>query len=298
MLNRDMTTHVDVTTLTGSQVDGLLLQASEEEDDKVIFYLLESSTRISRYALERILIHKIKEWKIVEAVHQHVLRNNLDVRWVKPYLSAAYWYKGDSNNAVDGLKRAYFEANNPKERSIVTYLLHDIILYTVGKKSEATSVILAKLTEYLVCIFDDYGPLLSLWQRSFTSEWWSDQLVATDLFVKHVTLRILLSNRVGSLCHAYLSTDNVDACQRLLQLFLQFDQLTTSRTILVILFDYNYLRRDLRACSEIIQFALKMNIQLKDDHSKKLLNLLLKGDGKAVVKPKRKLGPPKFTFKF
>lgn len=295
-----MTSHIDLSKLTGQQLDGLCIHALEENDYNVIIFILDNSALVSRYALERILIHTVKVWKVVNAVHRNITtRDQLDVRWFSAYLATALWYKNDLNNAVERFKKSYHEARNEKERNVVTFLLHTIILDTaVGKKSEATLVILCKLVEYLVCFYDDYGPLLVLWRCAFKSEWWSDQQVATDLFEKHPTLRSLIGSKIGTFTYSYLAQDDVESCQRMLELFLRFDDKVASRTILTVLFDYNYFRKDLRSCSEIVQFALKFDLQLDQEQSNKLLNLLLGGDVRTLVKPKKRLGPPKFTFKF
>lgn len=238
----------------------------------------------SRYSLEKLLFDFRKDPNMLDAVKEHQSTQH----WMLPYFTASIWYKGNLKEASNQFRAQYF-TNEPK---VVLVLLKDITIDTVGKKSEATLIILTQLAEYYVCLFDDHSFLLLIWRVAFTSPWFSDQQHAHTLFLKHGNLRLLIRRQATSFCNIFLAMDNVEACHRLLELFLEMDDKNTIRNVLSIMYHHSCLKRDRRRCREILEFSNKLEIPIGQGSTISIANVMRKDSEAKSSKP------PKFRFKF
>lgn len=293
-------TELKLENMNRNQIDGLLLQAAENEDRDAIIYMLKETGKSfieqpSRYCLEKILIQFVRDEAVLKAC-----RESFQDNWMRPYFVANNWHKGDLKLAAQEFKELFF-ISDMKQKQMVLFLLREITQETVGFKSEASLVILASLAEYFVCIFDDYRLITNIWTTAFKSPWFSDQCLAEDLYEKHPGLRYRLSQTetVSHYTRSLLAADDIDSVQRLIQLYLQFGERESSRLCLCLLFDYQYLSSNLKACSEIMKFCVDSNIKLTEDHEGQLLDLLLGIKTRKVQKSaKYHKSTPKFKFKF
>lgn len=293
-------TELKLENMNKNQIDGLLLQAAENEDRDAILYILKETGKSfieqpSRYCLEKILIQYVKDKGVLR-----ICQESFQDDWMRPYFVANNWHKGDLKLAAQQFKELFY-ISDAKQKQMILYLLREITQETVGFKSEASLIILSSLAEYFVCIFDDYRLLTNIWTTAFKSSWFSDHCHAEDLYKKHPGLRYRLSQTetVSNYFKMLLVTDDIDTCQRLIQLYLEFGEKESSRLCLCLLFDYHYLRSNLKACSEIMKFCVDSNIKLTEDHEGQLLDLLLGTKTRKVYKrPKYHKTTPKFKFKF
>lgn len=240
----------------------------------------------TRYSLEKLLFNfmKEKDSEIMNAVKEYQ-----DYQpWMEPYFAGYIWYNGNLKDATKLFRKLFFQ----NDRNIVIKVLKDITLDTVGKQSEASLVILTQLAEYFSCIFDDHRQLFVIWHASFQSEWFSDQQHARELFNKSIQLRYFIQQNLPNLCQMFLAKDNFDACQRILQLFLELNDRDSIQSILTMMFDHSYLKRDMRRCSEILKFSNRLDVPIGKSLGFRIANLLMDKDEKKTIQP------PKFKFKF
>lgn len=240
----------------------------------------------TRYSLEKLLQRFVIDQKMVNAVKTFQPKQ----KWMEPYFVACLWYNGNLNDASSSFRKLFFE----NDRNLVFVLLKEITLDTVGKRGEATLVILTQLAAYFSCILDDHRLLFYVWRITFTSEWHSDQQHANDLFSKSFHLRQLILRKLPNLCQLFLSNENTDAVHRILQLYLRENDRESVQTILTIMYDHSYLGRNMASCLEILRFSEQLEIPIGKSLGFRIANLLMdkRTDKKHVIQP------PKFKFKF
>lgn len=238
----------------------------------------------TRYSLEKLLNQSVKNPKMIDAVK----RLQGEHKWMEPYFTASLWYRGSLIDASNEFKKLFYL----NDRTVVLLVLKDITVDTVGKKSEATLIILTQLAEYFACLFDDHQLLYAIWRASFASEWFSDHQHADQLFAKHPSLRHLVRKQAAALSQMFLLTDKVYEAQRILEIYLRLNDREAVQIILTIMFDHSYLRRDMRRCSAILQFSQKLNIPIGKSLGFRIANLLMDHEVKQTILP------PKFKFKF
>lgn len=298
-LELSLETELNLETLSSAHLDGLLQQALEEEDWIAIKYIIkEAGTKVdvqkpSRYILERIMIVALPKYDLITSINEY-----FRATWMDIYLAAALWFRGNHIESTLMLKKLYFESNQ-KEKELILFIIHEISNDTIGLKSEATLVTLVNLTEYFFCFFNEIRPLMIVWQKAFTSSWFSDQQLAETLYIKYTDLRkeLFEKGKITMLFQSFLFKHEIETCQRLTELCIKCNEQEASRTCLRLLFDYHYFRSDLKSCSEVMKYCLNVNLNLTEDENKKLLDLLL-GIEPSKSQKKRTISTPKITFKF
>uniref|UniRef100_A0A336JWG4 CSON013706 protein n=1 Tax=Culicoides sonorensis TaxID=179676 RepID=A0A336JWG4_CULSO len=224
-------TEIKLENMNQNQIDGLLLQASENQDRSAILYILKETRQNcivspSRYALEKLLIQYVRDREIIKCC-----QDSIKDPWIEPFIVANIWYTGDLKVAAQKFRSLYF-VSDAKQKKMILFLLREITHETIGFKSEASLVILSSLAEYFVCIFDDYRLLVHIWTAAFKSSWFSDHYLAEELYDKHPELRYRLSRQdfASSMCQSLLSKYDLDGCERLIQLYLKYSHRKASRS--------------------------------------------------------------------
>ncbi|EAT33101.1 AAEL014641-PA [Aedes aegypti] len=201
-------------------------------------------------------------------------------------------------------KKALAECTS-ESKAVIDRLLVKIVDETIGKKSEAVLLAVIEMGEFCLNELKDEFLIGYVWERSFLSQWFSDQEAARKLFDKHERLRLEIAKRVNNLCFSCMQEFNTEPLYRLTELFLKHNMSTQCRPILISLFEYEYWRRNLRACSEIMQNSIDLDIPLPEACNQKLLDLLLGRPGslakpaaESAAKRKQKLQAKKYELKF
>ncbi|XP_039431567.1 uncharacterized protein LOC120414445 [Culex pipiens pallens] len=203
------------------------------------------------------------------------------------YKALLQWKMGNSLKALENFKEALQDCPAVTKQDI-NRLLQGIVDETIGKKSEAVLLAVIELGEFCMFQLKDEFLLCYVWEGSFRSQWFSDQEAARALFDKHAGLRVAIARRLGKLCFTYMQEFNAEPVYRLMELFLKHKMLPQCQQVLVRLFEYQYWRRDLRACSEIMQNSIDLDITLPDIYNRKLLDLLL---GRTTAGPRLQHSP-------
>lgn len=293
-----VTKQLKLESLNQNQIDGLLLHAVENNDRDAILYILKESgknliTQPSEYCLYRIFVHHVRDRQMLKTCY-NLFQNQ---PWMQPFFVANNWHTSEYELAAEQFRDLYFEAEVKQKRTIL-HLLRLISEETFGLDKQRSLTTLVQLAEYFVCIFNEYQPLMHVWQTLFKSTWFSDQCLAKELYSKHLALRYRVDepNNLKKYVKALIIDGNLEACQRLTQLYLEYGDTESTHFLLSSMFDYHYYRGDLKACSEIMRFCLASDIKLTDEHGGKLIDLML---GTTEKESKMKVMiTPGVTFKF
>uniref|UniRef100_A0A2M4ASI0 Uncharacterized protein n=1 Tax=Anopheles triannulatus TaxID=58253 RepID=A0A2M4ASI0_9DIPT len=197
------------------------------------------------------------------------------------YKAWCLWKTGNTLKSLESF-REIAKHSRPEDRFLVDQILRELIDETIGKKSEAVLLAVMGLCEYCLTELRHEFPICYVWEKSFHSTWHSDQEAARTLFDRHDALRVAISKRVSNLCYKLLYDNNVEKVYQLMEHFLKHDMKPECTHILIRLFDYQYWRKNLRGCSEIMQNAVDLDIALPELYNRRLLELLL---GRAALDP-------------
>ncbi|KAG4075259.1 hypothetical protein HA402_003050 [Bradysia odoriphaga] len=216
----------------------------------------------------------------------------------KHFKARHFWEKGNSDEALTLLGEALEQVrgiNTPVLTSVLsTYQF--IVKDTVDNKSEAILVRLIRAATLLQTRLNESSILIQIWKVCFMSNWFSNQVIADQLFSEHSEIRLNAAQRRGLMTYNALCTGEVDMVHRLIHAFLKFEMKQECKLILELLFEYQYVHKNLQACSEILKTTLELDIYLDDTYSQKLIHLLT--GGKFTNSKTKKHTTPKFTFKF
>ncbi|XP_058459896.1 uncharacterized protein LOC131435740 [Malaya genurostris] len=219
------------------------------------------------------------------------------------YNGLLLWKNGSSLQSLNCFKES-LRVCDSDTKLIINRMLIDVVDETIGKKSEAVLLAVIEVGEFCLQDLNDEFLLCYSWEKSFRSQWFSDQEVAKKLFDKHKKLRDAVAKRLPKICFICLQEFKTEQVYQLMELFLKHEMMPQCRQVLIRLFEYQYYRRDLRACSEIIRNSIELDIPLPDVCNRKLLNLLLgpayhkSPTQTSVPKQKDKLKVKNYELKF
>lgn len=149
-----------------------------------------------------------------------------------------YWTEGNTDKSLQLLDEIHDVARNAggEQWDLIACkdLFVSMIKDAVCTKSEAVLLKLIHLIETL----DDASILEQVFNELFSSQWFSDQQLANDLFRRHGSLRLRLSIQTNYLTFMLLREHNVDAVYRLVELLLSHAMLHETQKVLGLLFDY------------------------------------------------------------
>ncbi|KXJ78734.1 hypothetical protein RP20_CCG003578 [Aedes albopictus] len=305
---------INIEPLEQTHIDNLIETAIREENAKDVQLLFEQMVDYGKLPSEKILNMLLEHFsnssdrerleKLVELCTRVDPKFVTDNSSLFHYKAVSLWSSGNSLNSLDMFKKALIESTS-ESKIVVNRLLVKIVDETIGKKSEAVLLAVIELGEFCLTELNDDFLIGYVWERSFLSQWFSDQEAAKALFDKHERLRLAIAKRVSSMCFNCMQDFNTEPLYRLMELFLKHQMSTQCRLILISLFEYEYWRQNLRACSEIMQNSIDLDIPLPETYNQKLLDLLLgrsilqhKPTTDSVAKRKQKLQAKKYQLKF
>lgn len=112
----------------------------------------------------------------------------------KHFIARNLWEKGNSDGALTLLDEAYEKANTTVRTSIRS-LFRFIVEDTVEKKSEAVLHRLIKSAVHIQERLNEPAVLLYIWKVCFLSSWFSDQVIADQLFDEYSDVRVNAAKR-------------------------------------------------------------------------------------------------------
>lgn len=195
---------VDFEKLEDKHIDHLLLTACHDKNTEFIemfvHQCVDANKVISEYSAITICEYfsTMKESKtliklidLCKSNNRLVFDQNCEF---KHFVARNLWEKGNSHGALTLLDEA-FEQANEKIRESIRSVFRFIVDVTVEKKSEAVLLRVVKSAEHLLQRLNEPSVLLYLWKICFTSEWFSDQIIADKLFSEHKEIRTNAAKR-------------------------------------------------------------------------------------------------------
>ncbi|XP_058066870.1 uncharacterized protein LOC131216404 [Anopheles bellator] len=306
---------LNISSMDVAQVDHLISTALAEHEHEDVNLLLEqliqfkklpsqtTMNKLLKYVASNGEMDKLERLTVL-AVDQGAVDSVriTPIQRFEHYRALCQWKMGNTVKSLETY-RHIVEKCDIDEMPVIDRILVEIIDETIDKKSEAALLSVMRLCEFCLTEHRHEFPICSLWDKSFHSIWHSDQELSKTLFDRHFAIRAVTSKRVGHLCYSLLLDNNVEKVYQLMEMFLKHDMKPECASILVRLFDYQYWRKNLRGCSEIMQNAVDLNIMLPELYNRRLLELLL---GRPSVNstlsstPKKTvvLKPRKYELKF
>ncbi|XP_017836113.1 uncharacterized protein LOC108595398 [Drosophila busckii] len=277
---------LDIRSLSQPQLDNLLLATLEIKNKVDFLYLIRQCVRWRQLPSNDVFISCLKYLSTMGRVQQ--LESLAEVcRQVEhpfastysdlaPFKAIALWHNGNSDVALMTLHRGYnVSVNTDEGRRMIRAAFRTIIDETLEQKSEAVLVSLMEVARAIHIESNDIFVLACVWKQCFASDWFCDQKSAGDLFEHYKELQQLVERRASPLCSSFLSHHNVDAVHRLIEVFLHHKQREACSSCLRLLFNYQYLRKDLRACAEIVKSCSELDMPLNELQNEQFLSLFL-----------------------
>ncbi|KAL5278963.1 hypothetical protein ACFFRR_003533 [Megaselia abdita] len=295
---------LDIRTLSKPQLDNLLLATMEIKNKLDFLYLIRQCIQWRKLPSDETLIESLKylsfigETELIGKLDEACKQENSKVVstyvGLAPFKSMSNWRNGQSEKAIKILMDGYESNKTEAGKRMLRTAFKVISEETLSSKSEAVLVTLMKNAVKIYDQHKDIFGLACIWRNCFVSDWFSDQKSAEGLFNKYTELQQFIAKKAPIICSSFLRQHKTDAVHRLIELFLKIEDSNSCAICLGQLFDYQYLRHDLRACAEIVRSCKELDITLTADQNEKFLALFL---NQPVMKPK-KPRPHKFEYKF
>lgn len=196
---------VDFEKLDQNHIDHLVLTACRDKNNDFIEKFIDQCAARSRVISEdSILIlceylssfsdnrTMIKMIELCKLNNRTVYDQNCEF---KHFIAKSLWEKGNSERALALLDETYQEASTSVRKSI-RLIFRFIIEDTVENKSEAVLVRLIQSASILQEQLNEPMVLGYIWKVCFLSSWFSDQVIAGQLFSEHSEIRIIATKRL------------------------------------------------------------------------------------------------------
>ncbi|EDW58704.1 uncharacterized protein [Drosophila virilis] len=277
---------LDIRSLSQPQLDNLLLATLEIKNKVDFLYLIRQCVRWQQLPCNEVFISCLKYLSSLGRIQQlesltetcRHLKHPFASTYsdLAPFKAIALWHNGNSDVALMTLHRGYGGSLNTEEgRRMIRVAFRTIVEETLAQKSEAVLVSLIEVARDIYREHKDIFVVACVWKQCFASDWFCDQKSAGELFEHYKELQQLVDRRASPLCSSFLSRHNIDAVHRLIEVFLQHNQRTACGNCLSLLFNYQYLRKDLRACAEIVKSCSELEMPLNELQNEQFLSLFL-----------------------
>ncbi|XP_053665624.1 uncharacterized protein LOC128714768 [Anopheles marshallii] len=304
---------VNISQMEVSQVDHLLGTALNEQNaedvKRLLLQILEYEKLPSlpvfnatlKYLTLQTQMESIEQLAVLY-LQYHPEQNSTAIGRFEHYKALCQWKLGNTLKSLEIFRIIMVDCNE-EQLLTVDHMLLEMIDETIGRKSEAVLLAVINFCEFCLIELGHDFPICYVWEKSFLSSWHSDQEAAKALFDRHGALREAVSRRTTNLCYKLLYNNNVEKVYQLIELFLKHDMKAECKSMLIRLFEYQYWRKNLRGCSEIMQNAIDLNISLPEMCNRHLLELLIGRtttglEQRDASKQSKNLKPNKYELKF
>lgn len=193
----------DIKNMTTEELDEVVLQyMSKNKDTKIIDLLsdlIKHHKHISDITVKKlyrnysiagksdiiVLLQKYS-FKLYPQMHKH---NGEFMH----YLATAQCMRGNSEKGLSILADCY--KNNEQLRGFYRLIFRELIQDSVLNRSEASLVIFKKYVFEFSEKFGDHYPLICFWHMCWSSSWFSDQTLSTELLENSVKLQEIIRDR-------------------------------------------------------------------------------------------------------
>ncbi|XP_058121380.1 uncharacterized protein LOC131282729 [Anopheles ziemanni] len=302
---------VNISKLDVAQLDQLVATALKEQNKEDVSLLINQMLQFSKIPSLPVL-HTVFKYlsderdketleQLIDLCVKLQIKDGKDCRF-DHYRALCQWKFGNTFKSLESF-REIIAVSDEDQLIAVDHMLREMIDETIGKKSEAVLLAVMGLCEYCITEVKHEFPICYVWEKSFHSSWHSDQQAAKTIFDRHEPLRKAISKRLGHLSYKMLYDNDVEKVYQLIEMFLKHNMKAECKSLLIRLFEYQYWRKNLRGCSEIMQNAIDLNITLPEMYNRHLLELLLGRGSKdsfedELPKKTKELKPNKYELKF
>ncbi|XP_068146479.1 uncharacterized protein [Drosophila tropicalis] len=277
---------LDIRSLSQPQLDNLLMATLEIKNKLDFLYLIRQCIRCNLLPSNEVFLQCLKylsgqrKQQQLEALAEtcRQLKHPFAKIYadLAPFRALALWHNGNADVALMTLHRGYGTSLATDEgRKMIRSAFRTISEETLAQKSEAVLVSLMEVARAIHREHKDIFVVACVWKQCFVSDWFCDQKSAGELFDYYKELQELVERRASALCSSFLSRHNVDAVHRLIEVFLHHQQRLACGSCLSLLFNYQYLRKDLRACAEIVKSCSELEMPLNELQNEQFLSLFL-----------------------
>ncbi|KAH8290369.1 hypothetical protein KR054_002337 [Drosophila jambulina] len=306
---------LDIRSLSQPQLDNLLMATLEIKNKLDFLYLIRQCIRCHLLPSNEVFVSCLKYLSAQRKLQQlealaetcRQLEHPFAQTYadLAPFRAIALWNNGNADVALMTLHRGYGASMASEEgRRMARTAFRTISEETLAQKSEAVLVSLLEVARAIHREHKDIFVVACVWKQCFASDWFCDQKSAGELFEHYKELQELVERRASPLCSSFLGRNNVDAVHRLIEVFLQHQQRAACSSCLSLLFNYQYMRKDLRACAEIVKSCSELEMPLNELQNEQFLSLFLdqsdpldsSGTGGGAVSKYK--APKSFQYKF
>ncbi|EDW47589.1 uncharacterized protein LOC6608862 [Drosophila sechellia] len=277
---------LDIRSLSQAQLDNLLMATLEIKNKLDFLYLIRQCIRCNLLPSNEVFVSCLKYLSAQRKLQQlealaetcRQLEHPFSQTYadLAPFRAIALWNNGNADVALMTLHRGYGVSMTSEEgRRMARTAFRTISEETLAQKSEAVLVSLLEVARAIHREHKDIFVVACVWKQCFASDWFCDQKSASELFEHYKELQELVERRASSLCSSFLARNNVDAVHRLIEAFLQHQQRSACSSCLSLLFNYQYMRKDLRACAEIVKSCSELEMPLNELQNEQFLSLFL-----------------------
>ncbi|XP_017147830.1 uncharacterized protein LOC108159234 [Drosophila miranda] len=277
---------LDIRSLSQPQLDNLLMATLEIKNKLDFLYLIRQCIRCNLLPSNEVFISCLKYLSTQRKLQQlealadicRLLKHPFAHTYadLAPFKAIALWNNGNADVALMTLHRGYGVSMTTEEgRRMIRTAFRTISEETLAQKSEAVLVSLMDVARAIHREHKDIFVVACVWKQCFVSDWFCDQKSAGELLEHYKELQELVERRASPLCSSFLGRNNVDAVHRLIEVYLQHQQRSACASCLSLLFNYQYLRKDLRACAEIVKSCSELEMPLNELQNEQFLSLFL-----------------------
>ncbi|XP_017002761.2 uncharacterized protein [Drosophila takahashii] len=277
---------LDIRSLSQAQLDNLLMATLEIKNKLDFLYLIRQCIRCNLLPSNEVFVSCLKYLSAQRKLQQlealadtcRQLEHPFSRTYadLAPFRAIALWNNGNADVALMTLHRGYGVSMASEEgRRMARTAFRTISEETLAQKSEAVLVSLLEVARAIHSEHKDIFVVACVWKQCFASDWFCDQKSAGELFEHYKELQELVERRASPLCSSFLGRNNVDAVHRLIEVFLQHQQRSACSGCLSLLFNYQYMRKDLRACAEIVKSCSELEMPLNELQNEQFLSLFL-----------------------
>ncbi|XP_037715737.1 uncharacterized protein LOC119550842 [Drosophila subpulchrella] len=277
---------LDIRSLSQAQLDNLLMATLEIKNKLDFLYLIRQCIRCNLLPSNEVFVSCLKYLSAQRKLQQlealadtcRQLKHPFSQTYadLAPFRAIALWNNGNADVALMTLHRGYGVSMTSEEgRRMARTAFRTISEETLAQKSEAVLVSLLEVARAIHSEHKDIFVVACVWKQCFVSDWFCDQKSAGELFEHYKELQELVERRASPLCSSFLGRNNVDAVHRLIEVFLQHQQRSACSSCLSLLFNYQYMRKDLRACAEIVKSCSELEMPLNELQNEQFLSLFL-----------------------
>lgn len=248
---RDVDLCIQFETLTQYHIDHLLVSSLFDEKKKNFYAIIDQCIHFKKGPSERVAFDVLRYL----SEKGDLLYTNLFIELCSQTLPSVYeenvqfdhlrakcmWKQGNADGGLRLLTSVYIKATALKDSQTlarIRQIFQEIIVETVGKKSEAVLVAVTSVATELSETFNEHQVLAYVWKSCFLSGWFSDQQQAVLLFEEHAPIRAIVGDSVSMTAYKLLQSHNTDAVYRLIELLLKFDMKNECKICLGFLFEY------------------------------------------------------------